>query len=501
MAQHPQYRRDDKRKPVVEEPQVPRFLAPQSAPVAEPAPMPVYSDTDPGPQGDFSEVQQLPQYASPQASVPQPEAAQSMAVYRPPQTAQPPDAALALPSYQPGRVDVTEPAPLMVVNKNGAPTDRVLGDGTELQRREAELKAQESYKPKSHNSRLRSILIGAGRGFLHGGGLLGSMFGAVSHAVDPAEDEKYARHARIGELGHQIGGEYKRLEAASTLADQDTERRFKNAKIIQDSNTQRQSVYKDERDAALKNLEQFPALDPKNPTHAAAIRRAEASGWKIDPDSWGKGHVQTAFDVNAGAGVQYDPLSNSWKPMVDVTGKAISTRQPEKLGDLPKHFYELDGENKDTIYSRAKAKAGARDYSKGFQIDPAKVELLKKDGEKTEDTVARIKTMLNQGYDEAGNPIHFSEFARASDQDSARRYDAAVEAAAGPEMKKLNLYSLAVDQTSYAPATAQLQSINQFQTDYKTFWDKYTKTFKADPAKAAQMQAEYFNYIKGVRLR
>lgn len=512
---------DDAERRRMEEEARRRFLESQSqpAPAEDPERLPVYSDTEAGPAGDFQEVQSLPRYAEPvnseQTPAPQPVQQQSqLPVYRPPAASAnaSPDAARALPTFnsgsifqpdelKPDPVPINENAPLMVArDKHGAPTDRVIGDGTELQKEEAELRAQEKYKPKSHNSRLKSILIGGGRGFLRGG-ILGSIFGAISHGVDPSLDEQAHRDRRIGELEQNVAGEYGRQKAASTLADQDVERRVKLQGIVNQTNTANRRVYEDERDAALKNLEQFPALDPKNPIHAGAIQRAQAAGWKIDPGTWGKNNVQIAFDVNSGTGVERDPLSKTWKPMMGADGKPISTRMPEKLGDLPKHFYELDGTNKDTIYSEAKAKAGGRDFSRGFQIDPAKVALLQKEGEKPEDTISRIKAMLNQGYDEAGNPIHFSEFARVGDQDSARRYDAAVEALAAPPMKKLNLYQLAVDQTVYSPGSAQLMSIDQFQKDYKTFWKKYTEAFKASPDQAEAMRAEYFNYIKGIRLR
>lgn len=79
----------------------------------------------------------------------------------------------------------------------------------------------ETYEPENHNSRLRSVLLGLGRGALTGlasGGSLGSalggaLAGGAMHGIDPSMDEWMHRDAELRRVQGRLDEEQKRRKA------------------------------------------------------------------------------------------------------------------------------------------------------------------------------------------------------------------------------------------------------------------------------------------------
>lgn len=90
----------------------------------------------------------------------------------------------------------------------------VEGDGDELAKQEAYLRALEAYKPENHNSRLKSIGLGAVRALTRG---QSPIFGALESAIDPTVDERFANDREIARVGRSVKGQYVQHQAAADL--------------------------------------------------------------------------------------------------------------------------------------------------------------------------------------------------------------------------------------------------------------------------------------------
>lgn len=383
-----------------------------------------------------------------------------------------------------------ENTPIPVFDKHGAPTGEMHGGGTELEKRRAAVDAERNYKPENHNSRLKSAAIGGGRGLLQGG-LLGALFGLISHAADPSQDEKYAHRHRLFEAQGEYKGAATEAKDQSELASESTTRLKQIADANLAANKERDEVSTKERADALKNLQQYEKLDPANPTHVAAITRARKSRWDVDPETWNAGNVQTVFDQDSGVQMQRPRGSDQWEPSRDKQGNPITTKQ-QKPDKLPDSFYKLDGQDEKTITADAVSRAGLKDFSAKAEIDPAKKALMMEQLGLSE---ADLKDGIQLGT------IKLSELVKDNQRDEARRYDAAVAGAESGALKRMNLYRQAVDQTQTAPQTAPVVSIATFQQKYKEFYDAYNTLYKKDPKAADQKRAEFFNTLRNFRLR
>ena len=130
----------------------------------------------------------------------------SQPVYDPPQQQADSSAPTPLPQ---------ETTPRIVYNANHVPMG-VEGDGDQLSKDEAYLRAQQAYDPKNHNSRFKSGLITGGRGFEREG-LLGGLFGLVRGFVDPSTDERFHRDREIARTQVKVGDEYDRRKKAADI--------------------------------------------------------------------------------------------------------------------------------------------------------------------------------------------------------------------------------------------------------------------------------------------
>lgn len=186
------------------------------------------------PRGD-----DLPKYAEPvlqQAPSPLMDS-EPLPMYQPPKTVARAPVSEAPTYTAPSRVpDTDEPAPLMVVKNNGRPTDRVIGEGSPLDRKAAELEAQIAYKPENHNSRGKSGLIQGGRGFLRHG-LIGGIIGLIQGLANPKSDEEEARSRKIGQLQPEVAVLQKQAKAQSDLADDALDREYKRTRILKELRT------------------------------------------------------------------------------------------------------------------------------------------------------------------------------------------------------------------------------------------------------------------------
>lgn len=105
------------------------------------------------------------------------------------------------PNAIPAGADYTHAYP---VYGNKAQPLRGEGGKTELENQQAYLESLNAYKPTDHNGRGKSALIDAGRAYLHGGGLVGALTGAVRGLVDPGADERYQNDVDRGRTGQAV---------------------------------------------------------------------------------------------------------------------------------------------------------------------------------------------------------------------------------------------------------------------------------------------------------
>lgn len=227
----------------------------------------------------------LPRYAEPtvqDAPAPLMDAAEPLPTYQPPQTQSraPMSVEPPLPTYTapgPDRVNMNEPAPLMVVkNKNAAP--EVVGDGSPLERKATELASQIDYKPENHNSRIKSGLITGGRGFLQHG-IVGGIIGLIQGLVKPNSDEEYARKQKIAELQPEVSSLQKQAKTESDMANEDLDRQYKRAQILKTLKTPTHAPQLKVNDTG--GLDRI-SLDDNSVT---PVKNSDGTPYKVKPDA------------------------------------------------------------------------------------------------------------------------------------------------------------------------------------------------------------------------
>jgi len=225
--------RVDLRNAALDSPQQgPRYLPPPPAP-------PDLTGTDTrGPV--YDPPVPAPTTAQPQTAQPQDMAAKYMASAVPMEDTTRPRAVNPVPAQQGAQVTY--------VTKRGQQVPTGATGGTKDEQDQALLEAYQQYagNVQNHNSRGKSALIDFGRAYLHGGGLVGAVTGAVQGLVDPASDERYANEQHIATTGRAVAQAAAQRKAASDLANEDMKR---------------------QQEAADIQLKQHPIYEPK-PTQA-----------------------------------------------------------------------------------------------------------------------------------------------------------------------------------------------------------------------------------------
>lgn len=125
----------------------------------------------------------------------------------------------------------TAPPPVsaeVVYGPKGQPL-RAEGGADDFERDQAYLSALEHYKPKDHNGRIKSALIGFGRAYLRGGGLAGAITGGVQGIFDPGADERYQNEVDIGKTTRAVAQTQASRSAASKLENEAADRTYKAA--------------------------------------------------------------------------------------------------------------------------------------------------------------------------------------------------------------------------------------------------------------------------------
>lgn len=188
-----------------------------------------------------------------------------------------------------GVVNAAGPA-TVIYGPQGQPRSAA-GGADDLERQQAYLNALQSYKPENHNSRLKSILIGLGRGYLQGG-LVGAVTGGVAHGVDPSLDEKYANERDIAKTSRAVAQGITYKQSQSKLADDASKRALEDAQAFKALNptyrptapiTTDQGIFDRNPDGSLK-----PLIDPttKKPlTHATTQGNYEGKKYVPDPQN------------------------------------------------------------------------------------------------------------------------------------------------------------------------------------------------------------------------
>lgn len=167
---------------------------------------------------------------------------------------------------------VTPPPVTLPLNVTYGPQGQprgVEGGDSELERQQAYLDALEAYKPENHNSRGKSALIGAGRGYLQGG-LPGAIVGGIAHLIKPNLDEKYQRNVDIAGQKQRVGDLTAAELAKSKIASQSVEDDYKAAQ----ADRLRNPVYQPRpvmTDTGLVNVTPNGAQPIYDPTHPGKI--------------------------------------------------------------------------------------------------------------------------------------------------------------------------------------------------------------------------------------
>jgi hypothetical protein len=148
--------------------------------------------------------------------------------------------------------------------------------------------ALRNYDPEDHNGRLKSFLIGLGRGFLSGG-LPGALVSGVAHAASPSLDEQYAHGQNMGLAATAETALGARAKLQGELAGQQASTRLHNAQA-NDLETQkplRDVALREDREkrALLGQLRGMPAVDPTK--HAAFLGEwRKTFGDDFDVQGW-----------------------------------------------------------------------------------------------------------------------------------------------------------------------------------------------------------------------
>jgi hypothetical protein len=151
----------------------------------------------------------------------------------------------------------------------------------------------EAYKPKSHNSRIASIALGALRGLR--GGLGGAIVGALQGGFDPASDEKYAREQNLARSDQNVARQIAIQGEQAKLGSMQTEDALRRAQTVELQRKPDVEARKAESDAlklaqtrVLRNLalRRGQKLDPHNPVDAALLQDAADARVHVDPDAW-----------------------------------------------------------------------------------------------------------------------------------------------------------------------------------------------------------------------
>jgi hypothetical protein len=161
-------------------------------------------------------------------------------------------------------------------------------------------------KPKDHNGRLKSALIGAARGALQGaasqpgnplaGAIGGAGAGALSYGIKPSLDEESAQGRDTAEDG-SLAGQLLSADRASSQnrlakANADYAETVKPEVALGGLDVKRDAAdakaVRDEQQAVLSvlRLRKGQRLDPSNPRDAALLARAARAGVTVNSDEW-----------------------------------------------------------------------------------------------------------------------------------------------------------------------------------------------------------------------
>lgn len=129
-------------------------------------------------------------------------------------------------------------APPLLYDAGGRPLKPKFEDPASdaaLMRREEYIRALEQYKPVNRNSRIKSTLLGAGRGALiglsqgPGGAIGGALMGGGIGTFNPASDEEWAKRQDLAEAQQQTGRALDFRKKTSDLATEVVDRDLKRA--------------------------------------------------------------------------------------------------------------------------------------------------------------------------------------------------------------------------------------------------------------------------------
>lgn len=301
------------------------------APTFRPADVPAekltaYSDTDPGPRGDYSDDAALPKFSSPgpglisESGSVQP-AFNTNAVrqrrvspessplheFNPAQGAQFQSegdvSSMDRPRFAQPHVTFEDQGD---VNKHTAKPTGVIGGGTPLEKTEAQLQEWQQYQPQAKHSRFREGLEAAKKNYLQGGGLIGALIGLFGGIAKPNINSEQSKYEHIGELSSQVKQQLETQRAQGTL----------NAQSL---------------DQATK----LRALN--SPLHARHVEKGEDGNLKLVDGDTGrsidvldsKGN-KVKFQQTAHNGVEYDAPDGSGRLQAWATQNGKRTvRQPQ----------------------------------------------------------------------------------------------------------------------------------------------------------------------------
>jgi hypothetical protein len=202
--------------------------------------------------------------------------------------------------------------------------------------------ALRNYDPHDHNGRVKSFLIGLGRGFLRGG-ISGALVSGVAHAIEPSLDEREAQSRNMGDAAGAEAAATQRSAATSRLADDASRRDYEAA---QADYTRTQKPLNDaarREDGAkrvlLAQLGRMPTVDPER--DKAFVRQWQST-------------FGDAFDVDA---------YNNKKGNFVVRGLVTDPSKPQEKHDVAFNF--ATGEQRDLGLSDYVVTRDAQGLSEG----------------------------------------------------------------------------------------------------------------------------------------
>lgn len=355
-------------------------------------------------------------------------------VYTPANITANPSALIKRPTAPTYKEPAAPSGPMVVYGSKGQPQG-VEGGGTDMEKQAAYLHALEMYKPENHNSRLKSIGLGAARALTRGGSPIG---GALEAAIDPAMDERFANDREIARVSRPLNAEAARQKVAAETA-------YKNAQADHELHPTYAPHYEntDEGIVGIQGNVASPVYDPSG-------KRAKAS---VKP-----GTEKTE--------IRHNP----------VTGKAEkwalgSAGQPDKKvedwTDSAKDLVKVNGHwVPQATAVTADALSGQRTYQRGRDV----IEDKRRDEEKTQTQLEKIQTRRKEAGDVAGKLDTAREAWIQADAKAAKLKER-LAAETDPDRKQT--IQDQIDNWEYQKSKAQSEAAGHASTLSKSYGDMY----------------------------